>query len=123
MNNMSTESDQINSDSARKILAMKGNNTTMGELVVKGVGTAVTASILIQSGKGIMSTLAKHPVAMFGLGIVSGYLTHKYRKEIILLGNKTAVQSKDFVLRQKEHLKDLLAETQEDADDEKDASQ
>jgi hypothetical protein len=113
---MSTESDQINSDSARENLAMKNNNTSMGELVVKGVGTAVTASILIQSGKGIMSTLAKHPIAMLGLGIVSGYLTHKYRKEIILLGNKTAGQSKDFILRQKEHLKDLLAESHEDTE-------
>ena len=47
---------------------MKGNNTSMGELVVKGVGTAVTASILIQSGKGIMSTLAKHPIGDVWLG-------------------------------------------------------
>jgi hypothetical protein len=101
---------------------MNTNKATKGELVVKGVGTAVAASILIQSGKGIMSTLAKHPIVMFGLGIASGYLTHKYRKEIILLTSKTAEQSKDFVLRQKDNLKDLLTETREDTE-EKDASQ
>ncbi len=54
---------------------------------------------------------------MFGLGITAGFLVHKYRKEIISITSKTAEQSKDFVLRQKENLKDLLAETQEDAEE------
>ena len=39
----------------------------------------------------------------------------KYRKEIISITSKTAEKSKDFVLLQKENLKDLLAETREDA--------
>jgi hypothetical protein len=122
MSHISTQTDQNSTAPAGENGEMKANKATRGELVVKGVGTAVAASILIQSGKGIMSTLTKHPFAIFGLGIASGYLTHKYRKEIILLTSKTAEQSKDFVLRQKDNLKDFPAETLEDTE-EKDASQ
>ena len=94
--------------------------SSKGELVVKGVATAVAASAIIQTGKGVVITLARHPLVMFSLGIAAGYLAHKYRKEIISVTSKTAEQSKDFVLRQKENIKDLLAETQEDTQ-EKDA--
>jgi hypothetical protein len=90
-------------------------------LIVKGVITAVAASTIIHAGKGVMTTLAKHPLVMFSLGIAAGFLAHKYRKKIISITDKTAEQSKNFVLRQKENLKDLLAEPQEDAE-EKDAS-
>jgi hypothetical protein len=59
---------------------------------------------------------------MFSLGIAAGYLTHKYRKEIISVTCKTAEQGKDFVLRQKENIKDLIAEAQESTE-ETDATQ
>jgi len=52
------------------------------------------------------------------VGITAGYLTHKYRKEIISITSKTAEQSKDFVLRQKENLRGLIAETQEGPEEE-----
>ena len=102
------------------IIAPEGSHSTKGELVVKGVATAVAASAIIQTGKGVVITLSRHPLVMFGMGMVSGYLAHKYRREIISVTSKTAEQSKDFVLRQKENIKDLLAETQEDTQ-EKDA--
>lgn len=88
-------------------------HSSKGELVVKGVATAVAAATIIETGKGVMATLAKHPLVIFSLGIAAGFLTHKYRKEIILVTSKTAEQSKDFVLKQKENLKDLIAESQE----------
>jgi hypothetical protein len=68
-----------------------------------------------------MTTFARHPLVMFSLGIAAGYLAHKYRKEIITITSKAAEQSKDFLLRQKENFKDLLAETQEDAEKEGDS--
>ena len=116
MNNITAETDSNNIDPHKDDLAVKARHSTRGELVVRGVATAVTASIIIQSGKGIMSTLAKQPLVMLSLGIAAGFLTHKYRKEIISITSKTAGQSKDFIVRQKENLKDLLAETQEDAE-------
>lgn len=103
-------------------MSMEGGHSSKGDVIVKGVATAVAASTIIQTGKGVISTLARHPFVMFSLGIAAGYFAHKYRKQIISITNKTAEQSKDFVLRQKENLKDLLAETQEDAE-EKDVSQ
>ncbi|TAN67104.1 MAG: hypothetical protein EPN17_12315 [Methylobacter sp.] len=63
-----------------------------------------------------MTTLAKHPLVIFSMGIAAGFLTHKYRKEIILITGKTAEQSKDFVLKQKENLKELISENQEETD-------
>lgn len=98
-------------------ISTEASHTSKGELVVKGVATALAAATIIETGKGVMTRLAKHPLIMFSMGITAGFFVHKYRKEIISITSKTAEQSKDFVLRQKENLKDLLAETQEDADD------
>ena len=96
---------------------MEVSNSSKGDMIIKGVATAVAASTIIQTGKGVMTTLAKHPLVTFSLGIAAGFLVHKYRKEIISITSKTAGQSKDFVLRQKENLKELLAETQENAEE------
>ena len=35
-----------------------------------------------------MSSVAKHPVLVFGLGLVGGYLIYKYRKEIVTIQRK-----------------------------------
>lgn len=114
MNHISTET---HSTPNLGKISMTGSHSSRGELVVKGVATTLAAATILETGKGVMNTLAKHPLAMFGMGFVAGYLTHKYRKEIILIAGKTAEQSKDFVLKQKEHLQDLIAESQQDAED------
>ncbi|MEY3807720.1 MAG: hypothetical protein RI893_696 [Pseudomonadota bacterium] len=88
-----------------------------GELVVKGVATALAAATIIEAGKGVALTLAKHPLVMFSLGIVSGFYVHKYRKEIITITSKTAEQGKNFVLSQKDNLKDLLTETRQETEE------
>lgn len=114
MNHISTET---HSPPNQGKTAMTASHSTKGELVVKGVATTMAAATILETGKGVMTTLAKHPLVMFGMGFVAGYLTHKYRKEIIVLTSKTAEQSKDFVLKQKEHLQDFLAESLQDAED------
>ena len=115
MNLMTAETPSNDNEAGKEQMTMVGTQSSKGEMVVKGVATAVAASTIIQTGKGFMNTLAKHPLVVFGLGIAAGVLVHKYRKEIILITSKTAEQSKDFVLRQKENLRDLLAEAQEDS--------
>ena len=60
-----------------------------------------------------MNNIAKHPVLVFGLGLATGYLVYKYRKEIIANTTKAVDASKDFVLQQKENLEDIIAETKE----------
>jgi hypothetical protein len=110
-----THSTQIEPDKGQ--MAMESSISSKGDMMVKGVATAVAASTIIQTGKGIMTTLAKHPLVMFSLGIATGFLVHKYRKEILSITSKTAEQSKNFVVRQKGNLKDFLAETQEDAEE------
>ncbi|MFI3188438.1 MAG: hypothetical protein QX190_02605 [Methylococcales bacterium] len=61
-----------------------------------------------------MSNITKHPVLVFGLGVVTGYMVYKYRKEIIASTTKAVDASKDFVLQQKENLEDIVAETKEE---------
>jgi hypothetical protein len=102
-------------------MPLTGSHSTTGELVVKGVTTALAAATIIEAGKGVFTKLARHPVIMFSMGITAGFFVHKYRKEIISITSKTAEQSKDYVWRQKELLKDLLAETR-DTIEEKDIS-
>ena len=60
-----------------------------------------------------MAILKKHPVLVFGAGMVAGYFVYKYRKEIISSATKTIDAGKDFVLHQKENLEDIVAEVKE----------
>ena len=122
MNHISAATHPTSIEPDKGHITTAGDHSSKGELVVKGVATAVAASAIIQTGKEAVITLARHPLVMFSLGIAAGYLAHKYRKEIISITSKTAEQSKDFVLRQKENIKDLLAETQENTE-ETDATQ
>lgn len=116
MNNISIETPSTDIESGKEKMAMQGSHYSKGEMLAMGIFTGVAATTIIETGKGVMTTLAKHPLVMLSIGIAAGCLTHKYRKEIISVANKTAEQSKNFVLRQKESLKDLLAESQQDVD-------
>ncbi|WFP52309.1 hypothetical protein PL263_09845 [Methylomonas sp. EFPC3] len=86
---------------------------TRGEALVKGVFMGIVISGVTHASKSITGALVRHPLALFATGVVSGYLTHKYRKEIILVGSRTAVESKNFLLRQRESVLDLVAESRE----------
>jgi sulfate adenylyltransferase subunit 1 (EFTu-like GTPase family) len=118
MNHISTETQSTLIEPGKAHMAMDGGHSSKVEIVAKGVATAVAATTIIQTGKGVVTTVARHPLVMFSLGIAAGYLAHKYRKEIISISSKTAEQSRDFVLRQKENLRDLLAEAQEVTEEE-----
>jgi hypothetical protein len=59
-------------------------------------------------------TMARQPLVLLGLGMVTGYFSYKYRKEIIAISGHTVEQGRDFVVRQKNHLGELLNEVQSD---------
>lgn len=93
---------------AKQIMtSMAEHAPMMGKSLVHGA--AATA----HTGKQLMKNIAKHPALVFGLGLVTGYLVYKYRKEIISSATKVVDAGKDFVLEQKESLEDIVAETQE----------
>ena len=87
------------------------NKNAMGKQIMKGS----MASVTVKSGGKLMSKLAKHPVLIFGLGMVAGYVVYKYRKEIVSNVGKATDAGKDFVLQQKENLEDIVAETKEES--------
>ena len=98
--------------------------TEMGSTHAAGsmaAGAAATGALVAVSShktrKGVLSTLSRHPLLVFGLGLAAGYMIHKYRKEIIAGATRVTEQGKDFVLQQKESLEDLVAECKE-CDDE-----
>jgi hypothetical protein len=84
-----------------------------GDSFSKEVFKGSIASAIVYSGSKVMSIAVKNPVVVFGLGLVSGFLIHKYRKDIIASTTKVVDAGKDFVLQQKENLEDLVAETKE----------
>ncbi len=86
---------------------------TRGEALVKGVFMGIVISGVTHASKSITGTLVRHPLALFATGVLSGYLTHKYRREIIVVGSRTAAESRNFLLRQRENLLDLVAESRE----------
>lgn len=117
MNNISEGTGSNSIEPGIGQMPIEDSHSAKGELIVKGVVTAVAASTIIHAGKGVMSALARHPLVMFTLGIGAGYFAHKHRKKIISITSDTVEQSKDFVLRRKENLKDLLEEAREDTEE------
>ncbi|MDD5113978.1 MAG: hypothetical protein PHC94_08160 [Methylobacter sp.] len=107
---------------AKKSAPRKGKSTKMlpatnGEILVKGVVMGIIISGITHASKSLTGALIKHPLSFFSMGLVTGYLTHKYRKEIIVVGNRTAEEGKNFVLRQKEYLIDFVEEIKEERSD------
>jgi len=84
--------------------------TSMGKQVM--AGTLATATV--STGGKLMTKASKHPLLVFGLGMVAGFFVYKYRKDIIAGATKTIDASKDFVLHQKENLEDIVAEAKEE---------
>lgn len=84
-----------------------------GDSMSKEIFKGSIASAVVYSGSKIMSVAVKNPIVVFGLGLVSGFFIHKYRKNIIASTTKVVDAGKDFVLQQKENLEDLVAETKE----------
>ena len=92
------------------------NPTSQVGMIAKGVATGVAVSTIVHSGRSLIGTMSRNPLIMFGLGVAVGFFAHKYRKEIVSVSRKAVEESRDFVLRQKEHLEDLIAESQEEVD-------
>lgn len=88
---------------------VQGASNSVGETVVKGS----VASAVVYSGSKIIGGAVKNPVVTFGVGILIGFFLHKHRKDIMGSATKVVDAGKDFVLRQREHLEDLVAETKE----------
>lgn len=81
--------------------------------MTKGMVNGSIAASTTHTGSKLMKNIAKHPVLVFGLGAITGYLIYRYRKEIIASSSKVVGASKDFVLQQKENLEDIIAESRE----------
>jgi hypothetical protein len=121
MNDIATETDS-SSVKAKKSVARKGKSgrlapATNGEILVKGVVMGIIISGITHASKSLTSALVRHPLSFFSMGLATGYLAQKHRKEIIAIGSRTVVESKNFVLRQKENLGDLIAEIKEESQD------
>lgn len=86
-----------------------GAHSAMGKQVAIGTMASATA----KTGGKLVSKIVKHPVLVFGLGVVAGYLVYKYRKDIISSSAKVVGAGKDFVLNQKENLEDIVEENKE----------
>jgi hypothetical protein len=68
------------------------------------------ATAIVETGISLSKTIARQPVVLLGLGMILGYMTHKYRKEIIAISSHTAEQGKNFIVQQKINLGEMLAE-------------
>ncbi|MGR8931130.1 MAG: hypothetical protein ACU836_10850 [Gammaproteobacteria bacterium] len=86
------------------------SKVTLGKQVL--AGTLATATVT--TGGKLMNKASKHPVLVFGLGMIAGFFVYKYRKEIIAGATKTVDAGKDFILHQKENLEDLVAEAKQE---------
>ena len=83
----------------------------MGKQIAKGSLVAAT----VPAGGKLISKTVKHPIFVFSLGLVTGILVYKYRKEIISSATGVVDAGKDFFLQQKENLEDIVSENQEES--------
>jgi hypothetical protein len=86
---------------------------TKVEILAKGIMTGIVVSAVTHTARGITGFIVRQPVAMFALGLVSGYFVHKYRNEFVYVADHTVEHSKQFLLRQKESLNDLMTEAEQ----------
>ncbi len=73
------------------------------DLLAKSITTGVAVSTVNHTGRSIISSLIKHPLILFGVGLTTGYFVGKYRKEIISAVKETADQSKRLIPRKKDN--------------------
>lgn len=97
------------SDNNNGQIKKRPKKTPKADVLATGIVTGVSASIIMQAGKGIMNILSRQPLVMFSMGVATGYFSYKYRKEIISVSSKVAEQSKDFALRQQENFKEFIS--------------
>jgi hypothetical protein len=110
---MTSTSNHTRSESITSEPIENQHGTPKFDLFASGVATGVLVTVIVETGKGAVSILARNPLFVFGAGFMSGYFTHKYRKEIILSANKVKKHSKDFVSRQKSSFVDMLEEIED----------
>jgi hypothetical protein len=98
-----------------KGMGKMSHNHHKGHAMSKKIIKGSMASASVRTGGKMMSKLTKHPILIFGLGVVAGYAAYKYRKEIVASVGKATDAGKDFVLQQKENLEDIVSETKEES--------
>jgi hypothetical protein len=99
-------------DAAQQMPHMSGGmGHMMSSPVAKG---AVIAGAGYAAARGLASRgLLSHPLVMLSVGLVGGYLLHKYEKEIAIALARASGMGKDFMLHQKERLEDILQEARQ----------
>lgn len=90
----------------------RNNYQTLGKQVLTGS----LATVAVLAGEKLLLKMAKHPLLIFGLGMVGGGVVYKNRALIIDQANKTLSAGKQVVLEQKEKVLDLIAEATEKLD-------
>lgn len=85
---------------------------------INNPGSRAVKVAAASAGGSLMSRLTRHPLLMFGLGVVAGIVVYKYRKEIIATVTTVGEKGKDFVLQGKENLEDIVAESREEGESE-----
>jgi hypothetical protein len=95
---------------ASKVLKSKSSDLSLRKNILIG---AVT-TLIVQSGEQIVGKVAKHPLLVFGLGMLTGGFVYNNRKTLLKAGNLVIDSSKKTVQAQKENLLDLIAEVKEE---------
>ena len=94
-----------------------------GQSVAKDVAKGAAISATARTGsKTLGRSASRHPLLLIGIGLVTGYLLHKYRKEIIRSVDNTFNKGKAVIQNQKENLHDIVAEAREEENPEPDQS-
>lgn len=89
--------------------AMQAASPMANASLAKGAMMATTGYVVTRSLGGVF----RNPWVALAVGVVAGYMLHKYEKEIVAAVAKTTGMGKDFVLQQKETLADMVEEAKE----------
>ncbi len=73
MNHISAGTHSTPIEPGKGQMTMEGSHSSKGDMIVKGVATAVAATTIIQTGKGVMATLAKTSACHVWPGYYRGF--------------------------------------------------
>lgn len=88
---------------------MQAGGSMTNTSLAKGAMMATTGYVVSRSLGGVF----RNPWVALVVGVVAGYMLHKYEKEIVAAVAKTTGMGKDFLLQQKESLADIVEEAKE----------
>lgn len=96
----------------RSVSSLSGASATVP--LRKQILLGAAATIIVQSAEQLAVRAVRHPLLVFGLGVLMGGVVYRNRKSLQKMAGKGVDAGSKYALAQKEKMLDLIAEVKAD---------